>query len=381
MAMCVLLMDQIKSLQQEGHQVMAVCGSGPWLESLRREGIPVEVVEMARELSPFRDLVSFCALVRCFRKYRFDVIHTHTPKAGLLGPIAAKVARVSVVVHTIHGLLFHDRMPSWKRWLFWLPEKITAVFSDFLLSQSREDLAAATRSGLCSTSKIKYLGNGIDVAKFSSCHSKDSRHFTRMEIGITDTDIVIGSVGRLVYEKGFAELFAAAVELVEKHKSWKFVIIGPTEGDQRDAVPASRIEALVRTGSVFFLDWREDVSRWYAAMDIFVLPSHREGVPRACMEAAAMELPVITTDIRGCREVVKCNETGILVPIKDAKALVAAIEDLGQDEARRVALGRKGRRHILKNFDHELVLERLRNFYAQIQLNLQMNKTWLDKHC
>jgi len=381
MAMRVLLMDQIKWLQQQGHDVTAVCGSGPWVESLRKEGIPVEVVEMARELSPFRDLLSFCALVRCFRKNRFDVIHTHTPKAGLLGPIAAKIAGIPVVVHTIHGLLFHDRMPLWKRWLFWLPEKITAAFSDFLLSQSTEDLAAATKSGLCSTTKIKYLGNGIDLAKFSSCHLNGSRHFTRMEMGISDTDIVIGSVGRLVYEKGFAELFAAAAELVERHKSWKFVIIGPKEDDQRDAVPASRIRALVRTGSVFFLNWREDVSRWYAAMDIFVLPSHREGVPRACMEAAAMGLPVITTDIRGCREVVKCNETGILVPIKDCKALVAAIEALAQDEARRTELGRKGRRHILKNFDQQLVLERLRDFYAQIQLRLQMNKLWPDRRC
>src|SRR6266478_1058278 len=255
MAIRFLLMDQIKCLQQQGHDVMAVCGSGPWLESLRREGIPVEVVEMARELSPFRDLVSFCALVRCFRKYRFDVIHTHTPKAGLLGPIAAKVARVPVVVHTIHGLLFHDRMPAWKRWLFWLPEKITAAFSDVLLTQSSEDLEVATRTGLCSARKIKYLGNGIDVAKFSSCHSNGSRHFTRMEMGISDTDIVIGSVGRLVYEKGFAELFAAAAELLERHKDWKFVIVGPKENDQRhDAVPASQIEILTRTGSVF--DWQ-----------------------------------------------------------------------------------------------------------------------------
>jgi glycosyltransferase involved in cell wall biosynthesis len=381
LAMRFLLMDQIKSLQEQGHEVVAVCRSGPWVESLRKEGIPVEVVEMAREFSPFRDLVSFCSLVRCFRKHRFDVVHTHTPKAGLLGPIAAKIAGVPVVVHTIHGLLFHDRMPLWKRWLFWLPEKITATFSNVLLSQSKEDLAAAAKSRLCSTTKIKYLGNGIDVAEFSSCHLNGSRHFTRMEMGISDTDIVIGSVGRLVYEKGFAELFAAATELLERHKSWKFVIIGPKENDHRhDAVPASQIEILSRTGSVFFLNWRDDVARWYATMDIFVLPSHREGVPRACMEAAAMELPVIATNIRGCREVVKCNETGILVPIKDSRALVAAIENLAQDEARRAELGKEGRRHILENFSHELVLERLRNLYAQIQLNLQMNSKWHEKH-
>jgi len=372
MAMRFLLMDQINFLQRQGHEVVAVCGFGPWVESLRKDGVRVEVVEMARELSPLRDLVSFFALVRCFRRHRFDVIHTHTPKAGLLGPMAAKAAGVPVVVHTIHGLLFHDGMRSWKRLLFWIPEKVTAVFSDLFLSQSREDLNVATRSGLCSASKIKYLGNGIDVAMFSPCRSNGSRHLTRKEMGIEDTDIVIGVVGRLVYEKGFGELFAAAAELIPKNKTWKFVIVGPKEDGQRaDAVPASQIEALGRTGSVFFLNWRDDVSKWYAVMDIFVLPSHREGVPRACMESAAMELPVIATDIRGCREVVKPNETGILVPLRDLKALVTAIENLIRDESLRTRLGREGRRHILEHFDRELVHERLRNVYSQIELGLQ----------
>jgi glycosyltransferase involved in cell wall biosynthesis len=371
LAIRFLLLDQIKALQRQGHEVVAVCGSGPWVESLRKEGVPVEVVKMSRELSPIRDLVSFFALVRCFKKFRFDVIHTHTPKAGLLGPIAAKFARVPIVVHTIHGLLFHDRMPLWRRLLFWLPEKITATFSDFLLSQSQEDVSAATKWKLCSATKIKYLGNGIEVNKFSAFQTNGARQLSRREIGILDTDIVVGSVGRLVYEKGFGELFAAAKQLVKSHKNLKFVIIGPEEDDQRDAVPRSEIEALIRTGSVFFLDWRDNLARWYACMDLFVLPSHREGVPRACMEAAAMGLPVIATDVRGCREVIKRNETGMLVPLKDLKALVTAIENLVCDENRRTQFGREGRQHILRNFDHELVLERLRNFYCQIQLELQ----------
>lgn len=372
MAMRFLLIDQIKCLQAEGHEVVAVCGSGPWVESLRQEGVQVEVVQMSRELNPIKDIRSFFALWRCFRKNRFDVIHTHTPKAGLLGPAAAKMARVPVVVHTIHGLLFHDRMRARKRWLFWIPEKVTALFSDFLLSQSKEDVAVALRSGLCSENKIKYLGNGIDVVKFSPESLNDSRHMARREIGLADTDTVIGIVGRLVYEKGFGEFFAAAVELLKRHKTWKFVIVGPKENGQRgDAIPASQLEALSRTGSVFFLNWRDDVSKWYSVMDIFVLPSHREGVPRSCMEAAAMELPVVATDIRGCREVVKSNETGILVPVRDSSALVTAIENLAEDEGRRNRFGKAGRDHILKNFNHELVLERLRRFYAQIQLSLQ----------
>jgi glycosyltransferase involved in cell wall biosynthesis len=372
MAMRFLLMDQIKCLQGQGHEVVAVCGEGPWVESLREQGIKVDVVKMARELRPFRDLMSFFALMRCFRKHRFDVVHTHTPKAGLLAPMAAKIAGTRMVVHTIHGLLFHDQMRLWKRLLFWIPEKVTALSADVLLSQSEEDVAVATRSGLCSAGKVKYLGNGIDVVKFSPRHSAGSRQLTRQELGIQDTDAVIGIVGRLVNEKGFGDFFAAAAELIPKHKTWKFVIVGPKESGQRkDAISVGQIQELRRTGSVFFLDWRDDVSRWYAAMDIFVLPSHREGVPRACMEAAAMELPVIATNIRGCREVVKQNETGILVPLKDRRALISAIEMLVADENRRIRFGKEGRQHILKKFDHELVLERLRNLYSQIEVTLQ----------
>jgi len=371
----VLLMNQIKVLQRQGHEVVAVCAPGPWVESLRNEGVPVELVKMARELNPVRDLFSLLKLIRCFRKYNFDVVHTHTPKAGLLGPIAAKLAGVPVVVHTIHGLLFHDGMPRWKRLLYWFPEKITAAFSDLLLSQSLEDVSVAQHSGLCSAAKINYLGNGIEVSKFSSSETSRERHLARRELGILDTDIVIGSVGRLVYDKGFGELFAAASQLVQKHKDLKFIIIGPEEPDQRDAVRKSEIEALSRTGSVFFLHWRDDLSRWYATMDMFVLPSHREGVPRACMEASAMGVPVITTNIRGCREVVKPNETGILVPVKDCEALIVAIESLVCDESKRIRLGREGRRHILKNFDQELVVERLRSFYSTIQLRIQAAKS------
>jgi glycosyltransferase involved in cell wall biosynthesis len=372
MAMRFLLMDQVKCLQEQGHQVVVICGEGPWVEGLRQDGLQVEVVKMSRKISPFQDLKSMWQLVRCFRKHRFNVVHTHTPKAGLLGPIAARLAGVPVVVHTIHGLLFHDQMKKWKRMLFWFPEKVTALFCDFLLLQSREDVSVAASSKLCDEKKIRYLGNGIEVSRFSPSDSNGSRQASRMELGIKDRDVVIGVVGRLVYEKGFGELFAAANELIPRHANWKFVVVGPRENGRRHgAISGDEIAALRATGSVFFLDWRDDVSKWYAAMDIFVLPSHREGVPRACMEAAAMELPVITSDIRGCREVVEGGKTGILVPMKDLRSLVQAIESLVGDEERRVRFGKNGREHVLKNFDHTLVLQRLCNFYSVLQSGLQ----------
>lgn len=372
MAMRCLLLDQVRCLQEQGHEVVAVCGPGRWVAELRDCGVRVEVIKMSRNVSPLRDAISFAALVRYFRRGRFDVVHTHTPKAGLLGPMAARVAGVPVVIHTIHGLLFHDRMPWWRRGLFWLPEKWTASCGHLLLSQSKEDVGTATRSRLCSANKIKYLGNGIDTEVFSPAAAKWARSAIRAEMGFADTDVVIGTVGRLVYEKGLGELFATAEELTSKHKTWKFLVVGPGEaGQRRGAVPAGRIEALRASGSVFFADWRENVSHWLAAMDIFVLPSHREGVPRACMEAASMELPVIATDIRGCREVVNDNQTGFLVPLKDRKALARAIETLAGDEQLRRRFGAEGRPHILKNFDRKLVLERLRNCYSRIQLELE----------
>ncbi len=362
-----LLLDHIQALQAAGYEVVAICSPGPWVEQLRRMGINVETVEMARELAPIRDLQSLLALRRCFRRHGFDVVHTHTPKAGLIGPLAARLAGVPKVVHTIHGLLFHDRMPRWRRWLFWLPERFTASCAKYLLSQSREDVEVALRTHLCRPGKIEWLGNGIDVESFAPARVGAAGWELRRSLGIADSDFVVGSVGRLVYDKGFGELFAAAESITAAHPEVKFVVIGPEEhGQQNDAVPAARLAALQAKGAVRFLGWRNDTPQCYAMMDLFVLPSHREGVPRACMEASASGLPVIATDIRGCREVVKHGETGLLVPVRDPVALAAAIERLRSDRSLARAMGEAGRRHIVANFNHQQVLDRLLAFYSRI---------------
>jgi hypothetical protein len=126
-AIQMLLLNQIKALQGMGHDVTAVCAPGPWVSRIRSEGVRVETVPMARELSPAADIRALWHLYKLFRSQRFDVVHTHTPKAGLLGPLAARLAGGPVVGHTIHGLLFHDQMPAWRRRIFWLPEKWAAV--------------------------------------------------------------------------------------------------------------------------------------------------------------------------------------------------------------------------------------------------------------
>jgi len=334
------------------------------VDNVRALGIRVQTIHMARELSPKADLASLVALYRYFKVERFDVVHTHTPKAGIIGPIAAKLAGVPIVVHTIHGLLFHDRMPAWKRWIFWIPEKITATFCDYLLSQSREDMDVAVHSHLCSPSKIRYVGNGIDVSRFSPARVTSNREYLLSTVGLAQDQVIVGSVGRLVYEKGFGELFQAAEELTPQFEQLGFVVIGPKETDQKDAIDPQRIAALRRGGSVHFLDWCDDMPSWYSIMDIFAAPSHREGIPRACMEAAAMGIPVVASDIRGCREVVKHGETGFLVPLKNPKSLAGAITRLLHDEPLRKRMGENGRHHIIASFNNELVAQRVRDFYS-----------------
>jgi glycosyltransferase involved in cell wall biosynthesis len=361
----LLLLDQIKALEADGHEVVAVCAPGPWVEHVRSAGVTVQTVPMVREMAPLRDIRSVAALVNCFRQHKFDVVHTHTPKAGLIGPIAARLARVPQVVHTVHGLLFHDRMTRSRQTIFWVPEKITATLCHRLLSQSREDMERAVRSRLCSRKKIAYLGNGIDVARFAPLASYDRTEKLR-QVGLQASDFVVGSVGRLVKEKGFAELFSAAEALTARYPQMKFVVIGPRETDQDDALDPGYMDDLQRRGVVRFVNWCEDMTQWYGAMDIFVLPSYREGIPRACMEAAAMKLPVVASDIRGCREVVLDGVTGLLVPPRDVPLLMEAIETLHNERNRARQMGEAARQHIVKSFDNKDVCRRLCEFYAQL---------------
>lgn len=361
----LLLLDQIKALEADGHNVVAVCAPGPWVQNVRGAGVKVEAVAMEREIAPLRDIRSTGALARLFREHKFDVVHTHTPKAGLIGPLAARLAGVPHVVHTIHGLLFHDRMPRLHQSVFWIPEKITATFCHRLLSQSREDVERAVRSRLCSRKKIAYLGNGIDVARFAP-QADYNRTEKLREVGLEAADFVVGSVGRLVKEKGFMELFAAAEILTARYPRIKFVVIGPREVDQNDALDSSFMDDLQRRGVVRFVSWCDDMRPWYAAMDVFVLPSYREGIPRACMEAAAMMRPVVASDIRGCREAVLDGDTGLLVPPRDVEGLVGAIERLHEDRNMRARMGERARQHIVEKFNNKDVCRRLCEFYARL---------------
>lgn len=377
-----LLLNQLVELQKAGFEVAVVCGEGPWAAEVCTRGLQVFTVPMRREVSLADDLRALKALIRLFRQERFDVVHTHTPKAGLLGPLAARLVRAPHVVHTVHGLLFHDRMPLFRRLPFILAEAATGRFVDHLLFQSREDMTVATRWRIASPTRIHYQGNGIDVHRFDPARIPAERRLAlRREWGFPADAFVIGMVGRLVREKGYEEFFAAADALSPRWPHVRFLVVGPVESDQRDTLNIEAECPPTLRPRLHWLGMRLDMPELYSTMDVFVLPSYREGIPRALMEASAMGLPVVASDIRGCREVVVAGQTGLLVPPRDPVALAVAIEAVIKHPTEAKAMGQAGRAHILAHFDEAQVVDRLITFYRNVLGAEGRSRSYHDPTC
>jgi glycosyltransferase involved in cell wall biosynthesis len=361
-----LLLDHIERLRAEGYEVEAISAPGEPLEEVRARGIPVQTVPIRREPSPRADLRSLAALKELFARRRYRVVHSHTPKAGLLAPLAARLAGTPFILHTIHGLLFHDRTPPRRKALGMACELWTGRLSHRLLSQSHEDMRVATRYRLCSPDRIEYIGNGIDVARFSRERVPSARTECRAQFGIPEEAVVVGMVGRLVEEKGFGEFARAMARVMATRSNVWMLLIAPDDPGQSDQLHPQRLLATLDRSRVVQLGYRTDLPELYSAMDVFVLPSHREGIPRTPLEAAAMELPVIASNIRGCREAVVDGLTGLLVEPRDAQELAMAILGLVDDTEERERMGKAGRNHVVTEFDAEVVLDRLANYYRRV---------------
>jgi glycosyltransferase involved in cell wall biosynthesis len=363
---CVLL-NQLRSLQQAGYAVTGISSPGLYVPAIKAYGIRYIPVPMTRHFTPLADLVSFWRLYRIMRRERFTIVHTHNPKPGLLGQLAARLAGVPVVVNTLHGFYFHDHMhPVWRDF-YVATEKIAARCSDVILSQNSEDIQTALREGICTAQKIKYLGNGIDVERFDRTRLDAQRLAQkRTKIGLSSIGPVVGFVGRLVAEKGILELLQAAQIVLQYIPSAQFLIIGPVDHEKPDALTSNLAHDYGIADSCVFPGLCEDMPELYALMDVFVLPSHREGFPRSSMEASAMSVPCVVTNVRGCREAVEHGRNGLLVPLHNTQALVDAILGLLTDREKAKRMGEEGRRMALERFDERRVFEKVKAEYARL---------------
>jgi glycosyltransferase involved in cell wall biosynthesis len=361
MSLELLLGPQLRAFRDAGYDVHTASAPGPFVAGLAADGIVHHPLRHAtRALG--HDAAAPAELYRLFRRLRPDIVHTHNPKPGVYGRVAARAAGVPLVVNTQHGLYAQPTDRRARRAAVYSLERLAATCSDVELVQNRDDLATLARLGVPER-KLRLLGNGVDLDRFRPQPPRVRKEL-RAELGLTDDQVLVGAVGRLVWEKGYAELFAAARRLLARRADVAFVVAGPFDGDKGDPLTPADVEAAEAAG-VRFLGLRADPERLYAAFDVYVLASHREGFPRSAMEAAASGLPVIATDIRGCREVVDHERTGLLVPVRDAAALEAAIDRLASDDAARRRLGEAGAAKAHAEFDQERVIGRILDAYAR----------------
>jgi len=338
-SLALLLGPQLRAFAAAGYEVIGVSAPGPHVAQLEADGIAHYPLRHAtRAMAPGRDALAFTELLQLFRDLRPDIVHTHNPKPGVYGRLAARC-------------------------------------SDAELLQNVEDLAVLRRIGVPAR-RLRVLGNGIDLARFDRANVDPARiEVLRKEFGAETDEVICGVVGRLVWEKGYREVLEAARLLRDRVPNLRFAIIGPLDMDKRDAVTADDVDAAARLGNVRFFGYRDDVDECYAAMDLYVLASHREGFPRSAMEAAAMGVPVIATNIRGCRQVVERGTTGMLVEPRDPRALADAIEDLATRETVRAAMGEAAVAKARRDFDQQRVIDLTLETYDRV-LAERRNRWW-----
>lgn len=364
------LLPLIDGMQSHGWEVTAVCSDGPEIPGLRARGYDVDTIPISRSLDVFRHALSVLRLAAYFRQQRFDVLHVHTPVAALVARVAAFLARVPVVVYTAHGFYFHDEMPSGKRRLFVSLERIAGRFTDLLFTQSAEDAETAVQEGISPAVDTLAIGNGVDAGRFDPSVIGDGREMRRT-LGVPEEAFVIGIIARQVVEKGIMEFLEAAIAAAGKNTEIHILMVGERlasdhAGDveaELERAGAALGKRLVATGA------RKDVPELLAAMDVFCLPSWREGMPRTIIEAMMMGKAVIATDIRGSREEVVPGETGLLVPTRSPEALAEAFLALAADRPKVRSMGLKGRERALALYDEAQVvalqIRRIEQFLKQ----------------
>lgn len=347
-------------MTEEGWHVTCVCSPGSNEDFIRRHVFDYQPIKISRSLNPFKALITLVRLFLFFRQSSFDVLHVHTPVAAFLGRIAGKIAGIPTVIYTAHGFFFHDDMPFLKRHFFVLLERFAGFFTDLLFCQSSEDAASAVRLSILPASRVFFIGNGVDINKFTPdpyLLSESSR--LKESLGIPNRAFVFGFIGRHVCEKGLCELLHAASLIAPSFPNFYLILVGERlSSDHSSAVDVDILKAKNVLGDkLIVLGPRSDIPMLLSVMDVFCLPSWREGMPRSIIEAMMMSKPVIATDIRGCREEVINGETGLLVPVKSAGQIAKALLYFLHNPSKAKLFGQNGRARALAEFDEDTVLK------------------------
>jgi glycosyltransferase involved in cell wall biosynthesis len=355
------LIAQAHYQHQNGYRVGFVFSPSVETEHLRNLGFEIYEISIPRNMNPLADLRSIYQMSLLFKRLKPVIIHTHTSKGGLVGRLAAFLAGIPNIAHTIHGFPFAEGMSRVKYWTFVYVERFLSLFTNIMFSQSEEDVILGRKYRILpKEQKIRHISNGIDLSRFSSRETLKVDNKLTLELKLKTDAVFILTIGRINYEKGYYEVIEALKEL---SKNVHLIAVGFDEGHK--TILEKKIKEYKLEKQVHWLGLRQDIPDLMAQCQIFVLASHREGVPRSLIEAQAMGLACIATDIRGCREVIVKDQTGLLIPAKNALELRIALQYLldNPEQAKKFALA--GEKHARAFFDEQIVCEKIWKGYLE----------------
>ncbi|WP_194767574.1 glycosyltransferase family 4 protein [Tamlana sp. I1] len=336
----------------------------------KSENIPTIAVKMTRKITPFQDLDSLWKLYRIFKKEKPFIVHSHTPKAGTVSMIAARIAGVPHRLHTIAGLPLIEATGP-KRTLLNIVEKLTYSCATKIYPNSFGLQDIIVENKFTSNKKLKVIANGssngIDTEYYNPELYEKSKELNelRNHLNIKKEDFVYVFVGRLVTDKGINELISAFNKLSKNHEHIKLLLVGTYENDLDPLYPET-LTSIQNNKNIISTGWVEDVRPYLAISDSLTFPSYREGFPNVVMQAGAMKLPCIVTNINGCNEIIKHNETGFIIPVKDKESLYNAMLFVLNNITEAKNMGAKCRTHIISNFERKVVWNALLDEYNRL---------------
>ena len=366
----VLLKGQLRFMASNGFDVKGVSSEGDELREVREnEGIAVEAITMSRKITPFQDLKSLWEMWNFLRKEKPQIVHTHTPKAGIIGMLAARLAGVPHRLHTVAGLPLMEATGT-KRKILNFVEKLTYSSATRVYPNSKGLYDFILQNNFTQSNKLKIIANGssngIDTTFFSPDQVTEIERVTlREKLNIQPDDFVFVFVGRIVSDKGINELIKAFSELqtVEnKPAGIKLLLVGGLENDLDPLNPETLAE-INQNRDIISVGFQQDVRSFFAIADALVFPSYREGFPNVVMQAGAMGLPSIVSDINGCNEIIIEGENGLIIPSKNVEKLKEKMLTLAKDKNLYTKLKGNSRRMIENRYEQSVVWNALLEEY------------------
>ncbi|MGY0391574.1 glycosyltransferase family 4 protein [Bizionia sp. KMM 8389] len=366
------LLEGQLTFMQDHFDVTAVSAEGERLKAFgEANNVKVFPLEMTRQITPVQDLKALIKLIRFFRKEKPTIVHTHTPKAGIVGMLAAKISGVPLRLHTVAGLPLMEATGK-KRTLLNAVEKLTYSCATKVYPNSKGLYDFILKEKFTSPNKLDIIAdgssNGINTQHFNPEHfSVESNKSLRKSLGIKPTDVVFIFVGRLVADKGINELVAAfkSVTDTENNTQAKLVLVGPLETELDPLLPET-LHEMDANPNIITVGYQNDVRPFFAISNVLAFPSYREGFPNVVMQAGAMGLPAIVSNINGCNEIITDHKNGIIIPVKDKEAISKAIQQCLENKSQMESLKTQARPMIVNRYEQEKVWSALLEEYNQL---------------